>query len=45
MCYDDVLDILLPEFEKKDREDIVYMSWYDSVLGGLSGLQFFDPSQ
>lgn len=40
--YPDVMKILLPKFSEDDKDDVLYISWYDNVLGALRGLEYYD---
>jgi hypothetical protein len=32
----------LPNFTKEERWDIVFVGWFDMIMGGIKGLQYFD---
>lgn len=40
--FEDVQETLLPKFTKEERWDITYVAWFDMILGGLKGLEYFD---
>lgn len=40
--FEDVQATLLPSYTQEQRWDIVYVSWFDLILGGVKGLEYFD---
>lgn len=40
--FEDVQEILLPDLTPDQRWDVVYVSWFDLIVGGLRGLIYFD---
>jgi hypothetical protein len=36
-CYEDVMKVLLPNLNEKERKDVFYFCWYDMVLTGIKG--------
>jgi dipeptidyl-peptidase-3 len=43
-CFDDVLKVLLPEYQEK-WSDIVYAEWYSQVYTAILGLEFYSVDQ
>lgn len=39
---EDVQETLLPQFNKEERWETVYIAWFDLVQGGVKGLEYFD---
>ena len=40
--FEDVQETLLPQFNKEERWETVYIAWFDLVQGGVKGLEYFD---
>jgi len=40
--FEDVQQILLPDLTPEQRWDVVYVAWYDLIVGGLKGLVYYD---
>lgn len=40
--FEDVQAILLPDLTPEERWEVVYISWFDLIVGGLRGLIYFD---
>ena len=40
--FEDVQAILLPDLTPEQRWDVVYVSWFDLIVGGLRGMIYYD---
>ncbi|EGR29751.1 hypothetical protein IMG5_149350 [Ichthyophthirius multifiliis] len=43
-CFQECLDILIPEFSKEEQQDIVYIAWYEIIYSAIKGLEYYDPN-
>lgn len=41
-CFQEALDILIPEFSKEEQSDIVYVAWLEIVYSAIKGLEHYD---
>lgn len=41
--FEEILDILLPNYTKEQKDDILICCWYDVIYGALRGLKEFSP--
>ncbi|EAR85850.1 peptidase family M49 protein (macronuclear) [Tetrahymena thermophila SB210] len=42
-CFQESLDILIPEYSKEEQSDLVYIAWYEIVVSSIKGLEYYNP--
>lgn len=40
--FEDVQAVLLPDMTQEERWEVVYVAWFDLIVGGLRGLIYYD---
>jgi hypothetical protein len=41
-CYPEILELLLPNLNEQEREEVLIAAWYEMILGGVKALRYYN---